>query len=163
VRGLTALSLPTPGAAELRLAGHAGGILAVTAVPVLAGAYALEGMPGLLGAGAGVALVGVLFGVAGLVQAYAARRKPSSMITIIACGLGVRLACYLAALQLLGGVDGLHRPSLAVATAIAFMVTLQHEMRLINRTPELFWVDARPAQDGEDADGDPAAPRMKRS
>lgn len=160
---MTALTLPARGRAELRLAGQAGGVLLLVAIPVLAGAFLLEGLPGLRGASVGIGLVAILFVAAGLLQAWATRLSPSGMVAVMASGLGLRLACYLAALQVLGGVEGLHRPSLAAATAIAFVVTLQHEMRLINRTPELFWVDARPARAGEDTPGAPAATRTKRS
>jgi hypothetical protein len=138
-------SVPTDdGAAELRLARRAVLLLAALAIPVAAAAAALEGGPGLLGALVGTGLVALLFGGGGAVQALAVRRGVTEMGAILMAGLGARLLGYLVALVALAQVDTLHRPSLAIATALAVVVATYYEMRLISRTPELFWVHARP-------------------
>jgi hypothetical protein len=129
------------GRAELRLAAHACAVLAVLAIPLLLGAAAWQGTAGAAGAAAGIALVALLFGVAGLAQGLAARRSRTLALGVAACGFGARLAVYLAALQALSQVTWLHRPSLAIATAVAFVVTLHHEIRLISRSPEMFWLE----------------------
>jgi hypothetical protein len=141
----------TGGRGALRLARQALLVLVALAVPTLLAAGALRGRPGVTGAAAGLALVGVLFGVAGLAQALAARRSPSALIAVVLTGLAFRLVIYLAALQALGSLPALHRPSLALATAFGLVVTLTYEMRLVSRTPELFWVDAGGDRSGERA------------
>jgi hypothetical protein len=132
---------PALGRGELRLAGRAVLVLCLLAVPVAAVAAAMQGRDGALGAVAGLGLVAVLFGASGAAQGLAARRGQSAVLAVAAIGLGVRLALYLVVLQLLAQVAALHRPSLAIATALGFVVTLFYEMRLISRTPELFWVE----------------------
>jgi hypothetical protein len=59
-------------------------------------------------------------------------------------GLPVRVFCYLAGLHALSGVDSLNRPSLALAVASGFAVTLIHELRLLHRTPQVYWVRTVP-------------------
>lgn len=148
--------LPEVGRGELRLAGRAVLLLSLLAVPVAAVAAVVQGRDGALGAVAGLALVAVLFGVSGAAQGLASRRGPSAVLAVAAIGLGLRLALYLAVLQLLADVAALHRPSLAIATALGFVVTLFYEMRLISRTPELFWVELG------DSDRRAARPRAAR-
>jgi hypothetical protein len=113
---------------------------AVLALPVLGTAWAYEGMAGVYGAAAGMGLVLVLFGLSALAQAWAARFGDTVLLGVVIGGLGLRLMLYLVALQALGAVEGLHRPSLAIATAVAFVLTLFLEMRLVARTPSFFWV-----------------------
>lgn len=146
------------GRTELRLAGRAVVVLAVLAVPVLGVAALANGRAGLAGAAAGLALVGVLFGAAGLAQGLAARRSSAAVAAAVALGVGVRLALYLAALDVLGRVAGLHRPSLAIATAVGFVVTLYYEMRLIASAPEMLWLET---ERGRHPTGRRSAPRAR--
>jgi hypothetical protein len=132
------------GAAERRLAVRALILLAVLAVPATAVAGALQGAAGAFGALAGVGLVALLFGGGGLVQSVAVRRGATEMGAVLMAGLGARLLGYLVALVALSQVATLHRPSLALATALGVVVATYYEMRLISRTPQLFWVQARP-------------------
>jgi hypothetical protein len=141
----------TGGRGELRLARDAGFALLALAVPVLTVAGVLQGIAGIVGAAAGLGLVAVLFVAAGVAQGLAARRSSSTVLAVAIGGFGIRLAVYLAVLQALGQVSVLHRPSLALATAFGFVVTLYYEMRVISRTPELFWVDAARATDPRSA------------
>jgi hypothetical protein len=120
--------------------------VAALAVPALALAWLLEGSPGVYGAAAGLGLVFVLFCLSALAQAWAARFGSTVLLAVVIGGVGLRLMLYLATLQMLSGVAGLHRPSLAIATAAAFVLTLTLEMRLVARTPSFFWVQV-PAHD----------------
>ncbi len=136
------LTPPRRGRAELRLAFQAGAVLVLLSIPALAAATALNGSGGLLGAAAGLGLVAVLFVAGAGVLHVAARSARSTMPAVLALGLAARLAIYLLALQGLSQLEHLHRPSLAIATAVGFVVTLIFELRLISRTPELFWLEA---------------------
>jgi hypothetical protein len=136
--------LQDSGRAELRLARRALVALSLLAVPTAAVAWAVEGVAGALGAVAGVGLVAVLFAGGGLVQSVAVRRGGDALGGVVLAGLGARLFTYVIALIALGQVAALHRPSLAAATAVAVVCATYYEMRLISRTPELFWVQAGP-------------------
>jgi hypothetical protein len=118
------------------------------AVPAVSVAAWLHGMAGALGAAAGVGLALLAFGGAALLHTWGRALGPHVWAAAIAGGVGIRLGAYLLILRLLGGVGSLHRPSLAVATACATVVTLFQEMRLISREPRLFWVDAAGTAEG---------------
>lgn len=137
-----------PARRELVLARGALAALAVIAVPVLAGAAASQGLAGLSGAAAGLGLVLVLFGLAGVLHGWAARLPPRAWVAAVAGGFVARLAIYLLALWGLAAVDRLHRPSLAVATAVGFFATLLYELRVLSRTPQLFWVEPGAGDEG---------------
>lgn len=115
-------------------------LLAVLAVPVIAGSWLVAGPGGAAGALAGLVLVLALFGLTGLVLGRIRASTPSVVVGVSLAGVGVRIAGYAAALALLASVDGLHRPSLAVATLIGFVATLAYEIRVVSRTPAFFWV-----------------------
>jgi len=119
-------------------------LLALLAVPLMGGSWLVAGSGGAAGAAAGVLLVVVLFGVTGLLLAPLKRVHPSVVVGVSLAGVGLRLAGYGAALAVLARFDGLHRPSLAMATAVAFTATLAYEIRVISTTPEFFWVRAAP-------------------
>lgn len=135
-----------PGRSELRLARTALLAVGAVAVPLVAGAGYAHGAAGVRGALAGLALVLVLFGVAALLQALVARAAPSTFVAVVAAGIGLRLAAYLAGLQWLTGMPGLHTTTLAVATVSGIAVTLVAEMVTIARTPQFFWVQTAPRQ-----------------
>lgn len=115
-------------------------LLAVLAVPVIGVAWSATGGGGALGAAAGLLLVLVLFGLTGLVLSPVRDAGPAVVVGVSLAGLGLRIVGYAAALGLLATIDGLHRPSLAAATALAFVVTLAYEIRVVSRTPGFFWV-----------------------
>lgn len=117
-------------------------LLAVLVVPVVGGAWLMAGAGGALGAAAGLVLVLALFGLTGLVLATSPVRdaEPAVVVGVSLAGLGLRMVGYAIALALLATIDGLHRPSLAAATALAFVLTLLYEMRVVSRTPGFFWV-----------------------
>lgn len=124
--------------AELAIARGIAWALGLTALPVVGAAALLRGAPGALGAAAGLGLAAVAFVVAALCHALACRVHPSSAIAVMVGGLALRMVAYLVGLGALAEADGLHRPSLALATAAGIAVALTHEMRLLQRMPELF-------------------------
>ncbi|MBA2318220.1 MAG: hypothetical protein H0V93_10675 [Euzebyales bacterium] len=141
------LTPPTTGArAELMLARGPALALGVAAGPILVVAGALQGSAGVAGAAAGLGLVALLFGVSGVCYVWSGRRRGRDAIRIMVAGLVVRVICYLAGLLALTRVDSLDRPSLALAVAGGFAVTLIYELRLLHRTPQLYWVQTASAR-----------------
>lgn len=139
-------------APELRMGKAAVAFLAVLTLPLAAGGQLLVGPPAAVGAVAGAGLVAILFGVAGLIQSAAARRGPAFLGVATWIGIGIRLALYAIVLGLLGRLDWLHRPSVAIACGIAFTATLGYEMWFVGRNPGLYWVRvARSDAGGADA------------
>lgn len=127
----------------------AAGVAALAAcVPTSAGAALVAGMPGLYGALVGTALVLVLFGAGAAMMMWAGRRGPSAMTAVAAGGVGARLLLYAAVLMALDGADVVHRPSLAVATAVALVITLGAELTVLARTPSLFALRVPPSAAG---------------
>lgn len=128
---------------ERRLLSGAVGVLGVLALPTVVVATLLAGWPGAAGAIAGLGLVAVLFTGSAALLGWVGRRAPSRAAGVMLAGAFGRLAFYVLALSILARVEWLHRPSLAIATAIAVGVTLAYELRLVSRMPRLFWVDSR--------------------
>jgi hypothetical protein len=133
---------PETGSDEWRLAVGALRALALAAIPVVGGAALYAGRPGVAGAGAGLALVALLFAGAAALLALVAHRGPTTALTVLVMGLGVRLLAYVAVLTALDAQGWVHRPSLAAATGLGIAITLAHELRLLARMPRLFWIDA---------------------
>jgi hypothetical protein len=142
-----------PRAAERR---HAGGDewrllwVAVTTLLVLAGpvalvAWIMEGPGAAMSAMIGLGLVLMLFGASAAAVAWVAARRGGAGIGILAGGALLRLPLYLLVLFGLSGVSWIHGRSLAAATAVAVAVTLAAELRLLARSPQLFWIDAATA------------------
>lgn len=132
-------SLPCP---ERTLGVAAAKFLALLAVPVIAGAAVVAGRGGALGAAAGLLLVLGLFGLSGLALGALRAPGPSLVVGVSLVALGARVVGYFLALTALATVEGLHRPSLAAATAIAVVATQAHELWMVDRTPAFFRVDA---------------------
>jgi len=131
-----------PGAAERRLLVGAVATLTLLSVPVTAVTWTVIGPAAALSALIGLGLVLVLFGASAGLLTWVARRGTGSGIWVLTGGMAVRIPLYILALTLLGQLSWVHGRSLAAATAIAIVVTLAAELRLIARTPRLFWVDA---------------------
>lgn len=131
---------------ERRLAGGALRVLAAIS-PLVAGvAWIVAGPAGAISALIGLALVLVLFGASALLLAWVAERAGTSFVGTLVGGAFLRLGLYAATLMGLSTVDAIHRPSLALATAVAVAVTLGYELYLLHNSPRLFWVDAAAAQ-----------------
>lgn len=125
---------------ELRIARSAMMLCLVLAVPVVGVAALSAGIPGALGAGIGVALVTLLFGMSGVTLSWGARISPEMLMGVALGGVLLRFMVYGLMLVVLGDVDVVHKPSLAIATAVVLLVTLAYEVRLVSRAPGFFWV-----------------------
>lgn len=133
---------PPNAAPELRLA-RAGTLLALAVgAPVVGAAGLLAGWPGALGAGVGVALVITLLGLTGVALAWAAPLGPGALAGAALGGFVLRLLAYVLLLALLGPVEAVHKPSLAIATAVVLVITLVGEVRLVSRAPGFWTVHA---------------------
>jgi hypothetical protein len=132
---------------ERKLAAGALRVLALLAVPVGAVAWLAAGPAGAISAMVGLSLVLVLFGVSALLLAWGAGRGTDVSLGLLVGGAVGRLLLYMLTLSLLGQVAWIHRPSLALATVTAIALTLAYELRLLARSPRLFWLDtaARPS------------------
>ncbi len=95
--------------------------------------WMLEGRDGMLSAGSGVALTGVLFGggLLGLHRTAAGSRSFAPVVVAFT----LRLVLYASALALITRAAWLHGPSLAVATAASIAVMLAVELVAISREP----------------------------
>lgn len=135
------LALPAPGSGERRVAWAAVRSVVLLAFPIVGIAWAVAGTPGVLGAVIGLGFVLVLFGLSAWMLARAVERGQRSAMGVLVGGALGRLILYAAALMGLSNVEGIHRPSLALATAAAVVVTLAYELRLLARMPQMFWVE----------------------
>lgn len=144
------------GADERRLSVGALRALALVAVPVLPVAGALAGPSGVLGAAAGLALVGLLFGTGAELTRLVARRRPATVALVLVMGVVGRLLAYGAVLAWLDRLGEAHRTAAAASIVVALVVVLGHEIQLLSRLPRLFWVDAP-------ADSSPTVPNAIRS
>lgn len=128
------------GADERRLMTGALRSQGLLAVPLVAGAAWVAGAPGALGAATGSALVtGVFAGSAALLWLLV-RARPGVAVWSQVVGLAARLVAYAAVLTWLDGQVWVHPPSLAVAVGLGVAVTLAYELRLLARSPRLFWI-----------------------
>jgi hypothetical protein len=127
---------------ERRLAVRTGVLLlALATLAGLSAGIAVDGGAA-LSALVGVGLTAVLWGVSALLLVWAAERGKGAALGILVGGAAVRLGFYLVVLESLSQVAWVHRPSLAIATAVSLTVTLVAEMVWMTRLPRLFWVDA---------------------
>jgi hypothetical protein len=111
-------------------------------VPVSGVAWLLTGPTGAISALIGLGFVALLFGASALLLVWSVGRSAGSALGILLGGLFARLVLYAAALAGLSQLSWVHRPSLALATAAAFVVTLAYELVTLARSPQLFWIDA---------------------
>ena len=130
------------GAEERLLARGALRVLGLLAVPVAGIAGTVGGWPAMVSALIGLGFVLVLFGGSALLLAWAADRAPSTALGLLLAGVWGRLILYFAVLSALAPLSWVHQGSLAAAAGVAVAVTLAYELRLLARTPRLFWVDA---------------------
>lgn len=144
-RALRRSQMPEP-----ELAWHGAAFATVAALPVVAIAAALRGVPGLLGAGLAAALVMGLFGLTAVLLACVARRSPARLPAVSLVGAIVRMIAYGALLTALAGVDDIDRASTVVATCLLLIATLVYEVRFAATTPGFYWLHT-PAPDGAQA------------
>lgn len=137
---------PAKGSGERQLLLGALLTLGALAVPVVAAAWWLAGANGALSAAIGLGFVLVMFGASAALVLVIARRGGGSGIWLLTGAAIARLPLYLVALIWLGQLSWVDGRSLAAATAIGIVVTLAAELRVMARTPRLFWVDASAAR-----------------
>lgn len=130
------------GVDERRLSVGALRVLGLLALPLGGGAAMLSGLPGLAGALSGLALVALLFAGAAALLALVVDLRPTTALSALVMGLGLRLLAYVAVLSALDAQGWVHRPSLAAATGLGIAITLAYELRLLATMPRLFWIDA---------------------
>lgn len=135
---------PAAGAEERKLVVGALGVLSLLAVPAAGIAYAVVGWEGAVSALLGLGFVLLLFGGSAVLLVRAARRGDNGIVVLV-IGAVVRLPLYLASLALLSRLSWVHGRSLALATLVAVAVTLAYELRLIARSPRMFWIDPEAA------------------
>jgi hypothetical protein len=133
--------LPEAATDERQLVTGAVRVLALMTVPAGAAAWLAAGPGGAISALIGLALVLVLFGVSALLLGLGAGRGADASLALLVGGVIGRLLLYMLTLGLLSQVPWVHRPSLALATAAAIAFTLAYELRLLSRSPRLFWLD----------------------
>lgn len=124
-----------------RLAYRTFAMLGVVAVPVAVVGWLVAGLPGALSALVGVAFVAILFGGSALLLAVVLRHRPRWAAGVLIGGAFARMVFYAAVLLGLTQVSWVHRPSVAVATAVATAITLGYEMRALSRMPRLYHLD----------------------
>lgn len=144
-RALRRSQMPEP-----ELAWHGTAFAAIAAVPVVAAAAALRGVPGLLGAALAAGLVMGLFGVTAVLLACVARRSPARLPAVSLVGAIVRMIAYGVLLTALAGVDTIDRASTVVATCLLLIATLVYEVRFAATTPGFYWLHT-PAPHGAQA------------
>jgi hypothetical protein len=127
---------------ELTMARAALRVGAVVTAPVVLVALLLRGVPAGLTALGAVALVVGNFYVTGRSLAWAARIGPVALQATALGGFMVRLVVYAAAIVLLRPVEAIDGPVLAISAAVAMVVVLAYEVRLVSSHRELWFVDA---------------------
>lgn len=135
---------PAAGAEERKLVVGALGVLSLLAVPAAGIAYGVVGWEGAVSALLGLGFVLLLFGGSAVLLVRAARKGDNGIVVLV-IGAVVRLPLYLASLALLSRLSWVHGRSLALATLVAVAVTLAYELRLIARSPRMFWIDPEAA------------------
>jgi ATP synthase protein I len=127
---------------ELRLAASALRVIALAAVPVTGAAFVLAGARGALGAAIAAGVVAGMFLLSGGLLSLAAPLGPSALLAAALGGYVLRLMLYALLIVLLRPLEGFSHASLAVSAAVLLVVALAWEIRVVSRTPELFWLDA---------------------
>jgi hypothetical protein len=131
---------------EVHLAACAVKSCAVLAVPVLGCAWLAASWPGVLGVAIAVLLVSGLLLVQAAVLALCAPRSGVLLVVGGYAGFVIRLAITAAVLTTLRPLEGLHMPSLVIATIVLMSTALICESWHACHAPGFFWVNPRPAQ-----------------
>lgn len=126
--------------------------LALGAVFV-AGAGLLLDRRAVLGAAIGVAVVAGTLLLSGATMSLAAPFGPSALMAAVLGGYVLKLVIYAMLIVLLGDVEAIDGPSLAVTAAILLVVALVWQTRRILRDRRLFWVMASGPRDAQGAPG----------
>lgn len=114
---------------------------AFLAVPLVLGALALRGPAGAVTAFGAVAFVTGNFYVTGRSLQWAAKLGPVVLQAVALGGFLARLMLYGVLIVALRPVEAIDGPSLAVSAAIALVVVLASEVRLVSADPRIWMVD----------------------
>lgn len=131
---------PAPGTDERKLVTGAMIVLALLALPTAAVGYLAVGFDGAVSGLLGLGFVALMFAGSGVLLQRSARQRDNGIVVLV-IGVLVRLPLYLVSLALLSRLSWVHGRSLALATVVAIAVTLAYELRLIARSPRMFWID----------------------
>ncbi|MBW3620657.1 MAG: hypothetical protein KY461_10465, partial [Actinobacteria bacterium] len=134
-------TVPLTRGSERTMAEAAVRVGVVAAVPVVVAALALRGAAGALTALGAVLLVVGNFYVTGRSLDWAARFGPTALQATALGGFLVRLVLFAAAIVVLRPVDAIDGPVLAISAAVAMVVVLAYEVRLVSSHRELWFVD----------------------
>lgn len=129
------------GADERRLAIGAAIAIGIVAVPAAVLAYWAAGWQGAVSALIGLAYVLLLFAAAAALLSWSVARNPNGGMGVLIGGVMARLPLYAVSLALLSNVSWIHGRSLALATVAGIVITLGCEIRLISKSPRMFWVN----------------------
>jgi len=133
-------SAPTPGSNERRLLSGAVVGLTLVAVPSALVAHLTAGWAAVLSVLLGLGFVLLLFGGSALLLLRAAKQRTSGIL-LLSVGAAVRIPLYLVSLLLLSRVTWIDARALALATLVGIAVTLAVELRVLARSPQMFWID----------------------
>lgn len=112
----------------------------VLTIPVVGLAWLLRGQSGGLTALGAVVLVIGTFALTGHSMAWAARIGPVALQAVALGGFMLRLMLYAIGIVVLGPVDAVDGPVLAITVAVAMVVLLAYEVRLVLQHREFWWV-----------------------
>lgn len=138
---MTVSSAALPGSSELMMARAAVRVGLVLVVPVVGAAALLRGTPGALTALGAVAMVVGNMYATGRSLHWAAGISPVVLQGVALGGFLARLVMYAAAIVLLRPVEAIDGPVLAISAAVAMVVVLGYEVRLVSSHRELWFVD----------------------
>lgn len=130
----------TPGADERRLLVAAVAGIGLVAVPTAFIGHATGGWTAVASAMVGLGFVLLLFGGSALLLLRAAKQRTSGIL-LLSMGAAVRIPLYLISLLLLSRVAWIDGRALALATLVGIAVTLAVELRVLARSPQMFWID----------------------
>lgn len=131
----------TTGETEHAMARAALRVGALLAVPLVLGALALRGTAGALTAFGAVVFVAGNFYVTGRSLQWAAKLGPVVLQAVALGGFLARLMLYGVMIVVLRPVEAIDGPVLAISAAVALVVVLAYEVRLVSTDPRIWMVD----------------------
>lgn len=125
---------------EVTMARAAVRVGSAVAVPLVLAAGLLRGTASALTALGAVLVVVGSFYVTGRSLAWAARLGVVALQAVALGGFLLRLMLYALAIVLLGPVEAIDGPVLAISTVVAMVTVLAYEVRLVLRHQEFWWL-----------------------
>jgi hypothetical protein len=130
---------------EFRLATAATRFCALLALPTVVGGWLTAGRSGLAGAAIAVVLVAAQLCFSAAVLAICARRGGATLLIGGYMGFVGRLALTTGVLIALLPREGIHMPTLVIASIVLMIAVLVYEVWHVSRHPSFFWLEPRPA------------------